>query len=270
MLLTVPYISNQFGAFSPRDLPGILAWYDATQGVYSDLGTTPTVNGGNVLQWNDLSGNNYHLTQPTLPTSQINPPVYNTTGFNSLPTLEFVVANTTGLMHRAIPTGASSTASISAVVLLIDETNSNGTICTLHRTLSQFSENANSMCLKVLAVAGNNSLRLYSGASDRCDSAPGNTPPSNSRSIATLNGTAASLYLNGALADSDTFTDALDLGGPTLDTIDIILGVDLGDVDVTKSRKLSGSISEVVCTLSALNTDQVALLDAYFVAKWGF
>jgi hypothetical protein len=74
MLLTVPYISNQFGVFSPRDLPGIVAWYDASNGVFADAGITASTNSADVQQWNDLSGNGYHLgfagDAPVLGTTQ--------------------------------------------------------------------------------------------------------------------------------------------------------------------------------------------------------
>lgn len=44
--------------FSPIELGSVIAWYDCTQGITKD--------GSNyVSQWNDLSGNNYHLTQTT-------------------------------------------------------------------------------------------------------------------------------------------------------------------------------------------------------------
>lgn len=59
-------VTNQFaigaaggGAFSPADIAGLAAWYDA-----SDAASI-TESGGAVSQWNDLSGNGYHLTQST-------------------------------------------------------------------------------------------------------------------------------------------------------------------------------------------------------------
>jgi hypothetical protein len=46
-------------AFSPADIAGLVAWYDA-----SDAGSI-TESGGLVSQLDDLSGNGYHLTQGT-------------------------------------------------------------------------------------------------------------------------------------------------------------------------------------------------------------
>lgn len=51
----------QLLAYSP------IALYAADRGVYTDAGTTPaTLNGDAIYQWNDQSGNGYHLTQATL------------------------------------------------------------------------------------------------------------------------------------------------------------------------------------------------------------
>lgn len=53
--------SGRFGgaAFSPLDLAGLVLWLDA-----SDAGSI-TESGGAVSQWNDLSGNGYHVSQAT-------------------------------------------------------------------------------------------------------------------------------------------------------------------------------------------------------------
>jgi hypothetical protein len=55
------------GKFDPRTIAGLAAWYDAT--VSSSLfdavsGGSPSVSDGAVMRWEDLSGNNNHLTQP--------------------------------------------------------------------------------------------------------------------------------------------------------------------------------------------------------------
>lgn len=42
-----------------------LALWDAGSGVYSDAGTTPAADGALVQQWNDQSGNGYHMSQAT-------------------------------------------------------------------------------------------------------------------------------------------------------------------------------------------------------------
>lgn len=71
--------------FTPLNLPGLVAWYQADDGVYSDAGTTPAVNNGTVQQWNDASGNGRHLSQLT----GANQPTYKTNSQNGLPGILF-------------------------------------------------------------------------------------------------------------------------------------------------------------------------------------
>ena len=65
--------------FSPIELSGVEAWYDA-----SDTGTI-TETAGQVDQWDDKSGNGYHLT----PGFSLTGPVTNSSTQNSLNVLEF-------------------------------------------------------------------------------------------------------------------------------------------------------------------------------------
>lgn len=74
------------GAWTPASLgSALIAWYKADSGVYSDAGTTLALNGLPVQQWNDQSGNGYHIKQSTLS----NRPTYLTNTLNSLPVIDF-------------------------------------------------------------------------------------------------------------------------------------------------------------------------------------
>jgi hypothetical protein len=50
---------------TPKSIPGLYAWYDATQGLYSATsgGSLVTANGAAVARWEDQSGNGRHLVQ---------------------------------------------------------------------------------------------------------------------------------------------------------------------------------------------------------------
>jgi hypothetical protein len=50
---------------TPKSIPGLYAWYDATQGLYSATsgGSLVTANGAAVARWEDQSGNGRHLLQ---------------------------------------------------------------------------------------------------------------------------------------------------------------------------------------------------------------
>lgn len=63
--------------FSPADITGLQAWYDASQ-------ITGLSNGDPVTSWLDLSGNGHTLAQAGAAR-----PIYTTAGINSLPTLDF-------------------------------------------------------------------------------------------------------------------------------------------------------------------------------------
>lgn len=63
--------------FSPLDLGNLLLWVEADYGI--------TLNGSNVSQWADKSGNNNHLLQATA----ANQPTYATNQINGLPAITF-------------------------------------------------------------------------------------------------------------------------------------------------------------------------------------
>lgn len=72
-------------AFVPSSVAGYLFEYRSDQSIYSDAGTTPVTNGGTVQQWNDISGNNHHISQAT----SSKRPVYNTGQINGKPGVTF-------------------------------------------------------------------------------------------------------------------------------------------------------------------------------------
>jgi hypothetical protein len=76
---------------TPLELFGadLLVWCDAETSIFSDAGTTPAADTDTIQQWNDLSGNDFHLTQATGAAR----PVYDTTGFNSRPSVVFVTGD---------------------------------------------------------------------------------------------------------------------------------------------------------------------------------
>lgn len=72
--------------FTPAALPGLIGWWKADTGVFSDAGITPATNGGAVQQWNDQSGAGFNLLQVNAP----NQGTYNANTLNGLPTLNFL------------------------------------------------------------------------------------------------------------------------------------------------------------------------------------
>jgi hypothetical protein len=93
--------------FDPKTISGLAVWFDAS------VSSSVTLNGGNVSQWNDLSGNNRHAaqatagSQPSYSTAALNGKnvvvaqdssrVLKTDAFQAgLPQTVFVVASTNG------------------------------------------------------------------------------------------------------------------------------------------------------------------------------
>lgn len=68
--------------FTPASMTGIQGWWDPTQQIYTDSGSTLcSSDGDRIAQWNDLSGNGRNGTQ----TTSSSKPTYKTNILNSLP-----------------------------------------------------------------------------------------------------------------------------------------------------------------------------------------
>jgi len=63
--LVISSVAPTVATWTPLDLgsPMLVAWYDATDSVYTDAGTTLATDGQTVRQWKDKSGNGFHVSQ---------------------------------------------------------------------------------------------------------------------------------------------------------------------------------------------------------------
>lgn len=109
--LYVPHYPT--GGFSPTDLAGLVAWYDA-----SDTATI-TDSGGAVSQWDDKSGNAHHATQG----SGSNKPTTGTRTQNGLNVLDFDGGDFLSATFTEAPT-----ARFVAIVWATDNNNSEMTL----------------------------------------------------------------------------------------------------------------------------------------------
>jgi hypothetical protein len=89
-------ISVSASAWSPASLPGLVVWYDAQNTA------SITLNGSNVAQWNDQSGNGHNMTQGTAG----NQPPYSATGLNGKPSVNFNIASTSTSQQLSTPLAA--------------------------------------------------------------------------------------------------------------------------------------------------------------------
>jgi hypothetical protein len=101
---TIPHVAGG-GAFSPLDLPGLVAWYDA-----SDTSSI-TEAGGLVSQWDDKSGNGFHIVQAT--GSQ--QPTTGSHTMNSLNTLYFQPGGTDRMASASNPLSGATACSMGYV-----------------------------------------------------------------------------------------------------------------------------------------------------------
>jgi hypothetical protein len=92
------------GVFTPRIIPGLAAWYDASNA------SSITLNSTTVSQWNDLSGNGRHQTQGTA----LIQPNYVSSGLNGRPVIQ--TTGTQWMQAAAFTTPASGEYSVFCVM----------------------------------------------------------------------------------------------------------------------------------------------------------
>lgn len=236
----------------PLTLPNLVAWYSADQGAYADAGVTLATNGQEVQQWNDLSGNGYHLSRDGTG------PNLNTTGLNGRPALMWT--STQQLKRLAVATGGSNKVSMYAVAALASGGDAYSRIFSFTATESTLDYNDNYSIL-LCKDSGNQALLLHK-TSAVCTASL--TYGVNYRMGAVVDGTNGTIYLNNSQVGQGGANN-LDLGGPNNDTCTLRIGCST-QVD----EQWYGPISEVVITTNSLDSTQRDALDSYFVSKWGF
>jgi lysophospholipase L1-like esterase len=240
----------------PTDLPGLVAWYRADTGVWSDDGVTAAEEGGLVRQWDDLSGNGNHLRQPI----EANRATFQRRGFNLKPTLRFSAADATGMVSIKNLTGMGALSSWSLVGQLIDDppapNETNG------RALSYLGVNHAGQDFNSPGSAGV-LVRDGTGSAIRTDH---NLIAYNTitiglatsyRFLKIFDGTDVVIYINNIERDRDALALTLDASG--------LLGV--GSSPIAPAH-WCGPISEIVITNGALAEDERRELDLYLYDRW--
>jgi hypothetical protein len=234
---------------SPDDISGLLVWYDATQLVFEDSGSTdPVEDADNVIRWGDVQGN-----AASLQGAGGIQPIYDADGLNSLPAVQMgggantrlitgtvSFTNTNSISVFFVARHANAGAADSWAINFIPNGGSEFTSghFIFFRTGASIDLYVNGTTLDGSGIAYDTPFRL--GFVD--------------------DNTNLKLYKDGALVDTDSSGPAYganNLGG------EINIGWH-GD------KEWVGRMSEVVMYNRALTTEEVADLDAYFVDKWGF
>jgi hypothetical protein len=234
-------------AFTPASIPELYAWYDASNGVYSDAGTTLAANGANVAQWNDLSGIGNHLTNTFYVTSA----TFDSNGLNNRPAV--MLANTYQIQAPAAKLGGGQQLSCFVVGQVNTNTDWAGGLLQFFEV---HGETGQSFDMYSWSGGPDWNTRRYATPLGQGGLSAFTTPY---RFGIIFSGTDYIPYLNNIPKCAPGAVSSTGLFG------------ELGILRVgNRYSGWAGPISEIVLYSTALNNEQMQKLDNYFKAKWGF
>jgi len=222
-------------------------WLDA-----SDTSTI-ILNGNTVSQWNDKSGNGRNVSQSTI----ANQPIYNSTGFNGLPTLESTTATARWLATNGNQSGFSGGNSLWAFVV----TSMNSDTANYARLISydqvgiqDFNQtNLTPLILRDGLTIGTYRLSSMLGAV----TVSTNTPLLYATIYDGINGTG---WLNGVIGTSVSSTGNF-TSSPRITILSY--GADPGSGFYWR-----GNVSEVIIGDTSLSTSDRQIIEGYLAWKW--
>lgn len=225
--------------FSPADLTGLTAWYDA-----SDAGSI-TESGGAVSQWNDLSGNGYHLTQST----GANKP---TTGTNTINGLNVLTSAGSAFMSRAATQIVNSSTGEWSVFVV-------ARVTALVGTQQIIDQDDATRVAQFVRVNGSNleSIAFTTASTDTPGSSPSATVAFQASAIRTT--TTVEAFLDGSGNGSTSATSP--------ETGATVLTVFRGGTNAG-TNQLTGDIAEIIVTNTDSSADRTTV-ESYLQAKWG-
>jgi hypothetical protein len=254
--------SGEAGGATPLTIFGsdLILWFNAKQGVFSDAGVTPAVDAGTVQQWNDLSGNGYHLVQAT----GANRPLYDVDGLNNLPAL--VAGGQAAAQYMAtadvVAFGGATAVSFFVVGTLSDPPGAEQ----YGRFISSSDADANSdfgnnsgfnLCQHDTNEAVGNFF--FDNAVDGVVAATYETPY---RFGGTINGAVSTTYVDNVAGTPDTTGGSLNLGTNVFRIF--------RDTVASAGQYLTGNCSEIGVVKRLVTELERAALDDYFVSEWAF
>lgn len=241
------------GAFTPASLTGLVAWYQADSGVFSDAGSTPAADSALVQQWNDKSGNGYNLSQAT----SGNRPTFKSAGFNGLQGVQWTPADTCWMMSAAAITQLNGAGLASAwVVFKYASVTGSNRLLSMATSSSGADYDSTSYGIFGYFNSGTTLIAYRSGGKDSATVATG----TNYRMTSIFDGTNHTMRINNA-------------GGSPVGSTgnfgnNLLLSVGV-EPDAKPSTGLNGTIAEIGLTSSALTLTDRSNLDTYLKNKWG-
>lgn len=240
-LEAVPDLSRFGSVFSPSDISGLQLWLDADD---SNTITLNSTNGSTVSQWDDKSGNNYHVSQ----SDDSSQPTYVESVLNSKNIVRFDGADKL-INGSATPAGGSTNRTVFVVFNRTSPLNDIGYPLTLGISSSTGQTFGIS---QEIAVRTGNSSRVFTTAVD------------STHAIVTvaLNGTSTtdlSARKNGSTLCVDSTSQSI---------LNTASGIILGQ-NTANSGPHYGDVAEIIVYDSALSTSDIQSVESYLASKWG-
>lgn len=236
-------------AFSPASLPGVVGWYTADEGVYTNVGcTTPATNSQSVNCWTNKIGGG-----PNLVTTSGNLPVFLTAGFNSKQTVQFTGSDGTTMQAASFAMGSGS---LSSGFFAASIGAGSGTVARIvcYAAPAQNCVGANSLMWMILqsstTVITNFQAAFLSSATI--------VNGTNYRFGSIFDGTNATFYLNNVAQTPAGYSATWTTAGALV----VACEKDGGNCGDT-------NMSEIIITTSDIGTTNRNLLDTYLQAHWG-
>lgn len=228
-------------------------WLSVDNNCYSDLGITLGVNGSQIRQWNDLSGNGFNAIQNTLG----NRPQLNTNALNGLSTLTF-----NGTSDRILSSGLSTNSEVTiyVVVQFNNFTNNNDGVIQASPAGNAFTSTTNN---KTIGMWINRSNGRIWGRGVQTNNSQRNISQVTSLSTGQFyiitqdfDGTNINQYVDGTIAGTVTYNNTLK---------------DWSDFGIGRqgSESLDGDLAEVLAYNVHNNTAQRIIIENYLAAKYG-
>jgi hypothetical protein len=244
---TVGIVASSF-LISPLDLPSLVGWWDA------DDATTFTFSSGtSVSQWNDKSGNNYHLAQGTAGEQPTRSGTVNgrssvvfdgTDDFLSVASFDM-----TGSAKVSAVMVFSCAASVAQIILEtsanVNQNNGSFTVFRTAQNRAQMARRAGNVLSAYATTATlSTTPSVFVGTAD-------GTLTTN-ETLAWVNNNGAGTYdaNNNTTGDNQTYT--------------LFVGARNGT-----SFRMNGQIAEIIITKDVLSTNDRELLQSYLKDKWG-
>lgn len=232
--------------FTPASLPGLIGWFKADAGVFSDTGcSVPATNSGSVGCWKDFSPGANNVTASS------NQPTYATNSLNGLPTL--VSGNTSNILLASAATVALGGNTISAFAVSKATSTASGRIIA-------FAVSGSDVCATCIIPLFYPSVTTAQGYWDGVSGSSATIVSGSWNELGSIfSGTQNIVYL-GSVAQ--TPVSVTTTGFAATGNFSVFGRISPG-------QSFAGNIAEIIVTKGVLNANEIAAIHTYFKDKWG-